>query len=280
MKSDLDPEAIGRLQTVWMKIYGVPSFAKIESVIKEVATLAAEPLLVDELSMIRNGPVKVKVRCRDPSQIRGFVEIFFNGIGYEVRFLVEGFKNTSKGEGLSGGGGKNDHDRKDDKYKKDSEDSDDDDYDVDDTKTEWEKFQEREMENAKQDQMQKDEEKGEHDPGFIQELPLASFDPTKGNVEIFREGAQFSKGLMDNEQELRLEKGQGELLTIGNVMVTNVRLIGGNEVNKTTDEALGSGIDLLLPNENTNEETTTKEVEGSSDSNKWVVVHNQNGPYL
>lgn len=84
MKSDLDPEAIGKLQTVWMKIYGVPSYARIESVIKEVATLAAEPLLVDELSLIRSRPVRVKVRCRDPSQIRGFVEIIFNEIGYKL----------------------------------------------------------------------------------------------------------------------------------------------------------------------------------------------------
>lgn len=50
--------------------------------------------------------------------------------------------------------------------------------------------------------MQKDEDEAEHDQGFIQELPLASFDPTNGNMEIFGEGAQLSKSLMDTEQEL------------------------------------------------------------------------------
>lgn len=89
-RSERDPKAISQLQTVWMKISGLPCFAKLEDVVKEVVGLAAEPIIVDELSLIRTGPVRVKVRCRDPAQLRGFVEIFFNTIGYEIRFVAEG----------------------------------------------------------------------------------------------------------------------------------------------------------------------------------------------
>lgn len=137
-KSDLDPEATAKLFTVWMKIYGLPSFARMEDVVKEISALAAEPILVDELSLIRTGAVRVKVKCRDPTQLRGFVEIFFNSVGYEIRFIVEGFRNPAKGDGPFGSG-KHDHDKKDDHKDDDSEDSDDDGYDGDDTKTEWEK---------------------------------------------------------------------------------------------------------------------------------------------
>lgn len=114
----MDPEATSKLQTVWMKIYGVSAFAKIEDVVKEVASLVAEPIVVDKVSLIKTGPVRVKVRCRDPAQLRGFVEIFFNRVGYEVRFVVEGFKGkySSKGDGPYGNG-KHDKDKKDDKDK-------------------------------------------------------------------------------------------------------------------------------------------------------------------
>ena len=67
---------------------------------KEITNLVAEPLVVDELSLIKAEPVRVKVRCRDPSAIKGVIEVFFNGVGVFLRFEVEdhmgGFK---KGEG-------------------------------------------------------------------------------------------------------------------------------------------------------------------------------------
>lgn len=44
---------------------------------------------VDEMSLIRDGLVRVRVRCRDPTQLRGFVKIFFNWVEYEIRFVME-----------------------------------------------------------------------------------------------------------------------------------------------------------------------------------------------
>lgn len=194
LKNDLDPEATGKLHMVWMKIYGMPTFAKIESVVKEVAAPAAEPMVVDELSLIRSGPVRVKVKCRDPAQLRGFVEIFFNSVGYEVRFLVGGFKYTSKGDGPLGGGDEG-HDKKDDKDMYDTEESDEEGYDVDDTKTEWELLQEKEKEKGKDGQTQKDSLEG-MDFCVDRELPLACFDPFGGTLRV------RNNTLLDMDEEL------------------------------------------------------------------------------
>ncbi|KAK3136973.1 hypothetical protein QOZ80_5BG0445870 [Eleusine coracana subsp. coracana] len=126
-KSDLDPEASAVLQEVWIKIYGLPSMAKEEDIVKEVASLVCEPMVVDELSMVRADPVRVKGKCRDPSQLRGFIEIFFNSVGYEIRFVVEGFQGKKEDKGGGPPGPKHHkrrkHHEKDDDSDEDEEDS-------------------------------------------------------------------------------------------------------------------------------------------------------------
>jgi hypothetical protein len=67
MKSEMDPNASEVLQMSWVKIYGLPSIALKEEVLMKVATLVGDPILVDELSLIKTGPVKVKMYCRDPA---------------------------------------------------------------------------------------------------------------------------------------------------------------------------------------------------------------------
>lgn len=57
--------------------------------IKEIIALVAELLDVDELSLIRDGPMRVQGRCRKPSAIRGTIEYFFNGVGTFLEFEVE-----------------------------------------------------------------------------------------------------------------------------------------------------------------------------------------------
>jgi hypothetical protein len=34
--------------------------------------------------------VRVKVKCCDPTQINGLVEVFFNKLGYDLKFVAEG----------------------------------------------------------------------------------------------------------------------------------------------------------------------------------------------
>jgi len=88
-KSNVDLAASSILQTMWMKMIGVPTFAKDEDIIKEIASLVAEPIKVDTFSLVRDEPVRVRVNCRDPAKLKGFVEIFFNAIGYEIKFIAE-----------------------------------------------------------------------------------------------------------------------------------------------------------------------------------------------
>jgi hypothetical protein len=60
--------------------------------VRKVATLAGEPLVVDELSLIKASPVRVKLNCIDPSKLRGFVRIFFNTVGHDIRFVSKKYK--------------------------------------------------------------------------------------------------------------------------------------------------------------------------------------------
>jgi hypothetical protein len=53
LKSNVGPEAIELLHTTWVKIYGLPSIACKEGIVLKIATLVGEPLLVDELSLIK-----------------------------------------------------------------------------------------------------------------------------------------------------------------------------------------------------------------------------------
>jgi hypothetical protein len=73
----------------------MPSIARTKEVVVKVATLAGEPLSVDDLSLIKTGPVMVKINCRDPYKLRGFVKIFFNKMGYEIKFVLEKYEDKS-----------------------------------------------------------------------------------------------------------------------------------------------------------------------------------------
>jgi hypothetical protein len=97
LKSNMDPNAVEVLQTTWVRIYGFPTKVCKESVVMKVATLAGEPLLVDELSLIKVGLVRVKMNCRDPLRLRGIVSIFFNKIGHDIKFVLEKYKDKESG---------------------------------------------------------------------------------------------------------------------------------------------------------------------------------------
>ncbi|CAL5087727.1 unnamed protein product [Urochloa decumbens] len=110
INSNVDPAATAVLQTAWVKVYGIPGYAKEEDIVKEITSLVGEPIKVDEFSLVRDEPVRVRINCRDPAKVKGAVEIFFNGVGHEIRFIAEGFhlRAQSKGDGPPGPGGSND----------------------------------------------------------------------------------------------------------------------------------------------------------------------------
>jgi hypothetical protein len=94
-RSDVDHEASEILQTTWVKIYSLLRFACKEEIVVKVASLAGDPILVDELSLIKTGPVRVKINCTNLTTLRGFVRIFFNMIGYQIRFVFEKYKEKN-----------------------------------------------------------------------------------------------------------------------------------------------------------------------------------------
>lgn len=97
-KSGINPETSSVLQTVWIRIHDVPDVARDIEIVKEITSLVAEPLVVDELSLVRAEPVRVRGRCRNPAALRGSIEYFFNGVGVFLRFEVEEGMFTGKGE--------------------------------------------------------------------------------------------------------------------------------------------------------------------------------------
>jgi hypothetical protein len=44
----------------------------------EMTALVAEPLVVDELSLTRIGPVRVQGRCKNPTTLKGYI-VFLMG---------------------------------------------------------------------------------------------------------------------------------------------------------------------------------------------------------
>lgn len=95
IKTLVDLNTSSVLKTCWVLISNIPPFAKEEAVVKEIATLVGQPLVVDELSLIREEPMRVKINCRDPLAIRCGIEIFFYKIGHTIKFVAEADKGRS-----------------------------------------------------------------------------------------------------------------------------------------------------------------------------------------
>ena len=96
-KSSLDLTASSMLHTVWIKIHNVPRIVREVKIAKELVTLVVEPLVVDELSLIRNDPLRVQGRYRNPAAIRGYIDFFFNGVGCNLKFEAAGHQGFGKG---------------------------------------------------------------------------------------------------------------------------------------------------------------------------------------
>lgn len=67
--SFVDPEASSHLATSWVRTHGIPEEARKEPVMRQLAKAIDKLVAIDELSIIKLGPVRVKVRCRDPAKL-------------------------------------------------------------------------------------------------------------------------------------------------------------------------------------------------------------------
>jgi hypothetical protein len=54
-----------------------------------IAELAGEVIAVDEVSLIRDEPIRVKIRAREVSKISGSLECFVEGVGFFIKFTPE-----------------------------------------------------------------------------------------------------------------------------------------------------------------------------------------------
>ncbi|PWZ15898.1 hypothetical protein Zm00014a_019861 [Zea mays] len=188
-KSKSDPKASSVLQCVWIKIYNLSDIVREEGIIREVASLVGKPLVVDELSIIKEGPVRVKVDCRDPSRIKGFIEVFFNKVGYELKVVAEGARTRSPYSlGPSGSGNQEDKDQDEDRNKPERNDE-----------KRGGKFERKGKELEKNQESgfgesQEDMEEDAGEEGTLQEIcdeiPIAAFHPTKG---LFSPGLKKAK---------------------------------------------------------------------------------------
>ena len=95
-KSELAPGASAMLQTGWVKMFEVPDYARNLEAVKLIAELAGEVVVVDELSLIREGPVRVKLNGRNITKLRGSVQVFINKVRYNIMFVPEENGTTSQ----------------------------------------------------------------------------------------------------------------------------------------------------------------------------------------
>lgn len=111
------------LKTCWVQISNVPTIAREVAAVKELASLVGQPIVVDELSLVKDEPMRVKVNCRNPDAIRCTIEVFFNKEGKQIKFMAErGFgktQGTRGGPSGSGGGNDDEPNRKDKNGSKD-----------------------------------------------------------------------------------------------------------------------------------------------------------------
>lgn len=72
--------------------------AKNVDAVTLIAELAGEVVVVDEVSLIKRGLIRVKMQTRDISRLKGFIEIFIKGVGYEIKFSLENTKKKASSD--------------------------------------------------------------------------------------------------------------------------------------------------------------------------------------
>ncbi|CAO2190424.1 unnamed protein product [Urochloa humidicola] len=88
-KSTRDPSASAYLETGWVQLFNMPDRARNVDATTLIAELAGDVLAVDELSLIREGPVRVRMQAREIEKLRGYIEVFIDGVGREIKFVPE-----------------------------------------------------------------------------------------------------------------------------------------------------------------------------------------------
>jgi hypothetical protein len=91
-KLDLMADCSDMLTTMWVQLMGVPYWARKERAVEEVAYLVGDFEEVDKAPLPGLGPIRAKVSCKDPKEIKGASKVYFNKRGFMVSWLVESEK--------------------------------------------------------------------------------------------------------------------------------------------------------------------------------------------
>jgi hypothetical protein len=92
--TDMAVDAEEKLETVWVKAYKFPPFAREEDIVMEIAYLIGDPIEVDLVTLNREGPIRIKLSCRESQKIGGETKVFFQWSG--VQHQVGGGKITTR----------------------------------------------------------------------------------------------------------------------------------------------------------------------------------------
>ena len=89
----------------WVRLHGIPKKHRKTERIKEAFKMLGRPIVVDELSIIKLGPVRMKLACKTPAKLNGTVEVWFNHEGYQIRVELEQLpRRLGDGGGAPGAG--------------------------------------------------------------------------------------------------------------------------------------------------------------------------------
>lgn len=86
VESNMDLDAFQVLQSVWVRVVGIPKIARTEFVVFELAHLVEDPEEV-HLPSLQRKSVWVKVSCKNPNQIGGTSEVFINKQGRKISWF-------------------------------------------------------------------------------------------------------------------------------------------------------------------------------------------------
>lgn len=93
VETGMTEEAVDELVAVWVKVYGIPKIARNEDAIKSIAELVGEFEALDGASIRRDGPIRVRVACKDPRELHFGMHVYINKVGYLIRWEPEGYSS-------------------------------------------------------------------------------------------------------------------------------------------------------------------------------------------
>lgn len=83
-KPSIDEPLGEEMPEVWVKLSGIPPKHRRADRLLEAMYMLGRPIAVDETSLSKAGPVRMRFGCRAPEKLRGSVQVWFNGRGFDI----------------------------------------------------------------------------------------------------------------------------------------------------------------------------------------------------